>query len=120
MKTGVDRLFSVSKMKKSSIVGKYIGNFFLTSKPKVVYLRPFLFSLPFPEFWKQNVMYFGSKHVETGPNCSQELATFIKYYTTLIYQTFLLIVLGIRRTEVKLSKKLFWMWKFIIYSYKCV
>ena len=25
-------------------------------------------------------MYFGHKHVETGPNCSHELATFLKYH----------------------------------------
>ena len=39
--------------------------FFLFFKPKVVYLRPLLSSLPFPKFWKQNVMNFGHKHVET-------------------------------------------------------
>ena len=50
METGVARLFLVSKMKKSSILGKYIGNCLLLSKPKVVYLRPFLSSLPFPKF----------------------------------------------------------------------
>ena len=25
-------------------------------------------------------MYFEYKHVETGPNCSHELATFLKYH----------------------------------------
>ena len=39
MKTGVDRLLFVSKMKISSILGKYIEKFCLISKPKVVYLR---------------------------------------------------------------------------------
>ena len=28
-------------------------------------------------------MYFGHKHVETGPNCSYELATFLKYHMSL-------------------------------------
>ena len=28
-------------------------------------------------------MYFGHKYVETGPNCSQELATFLKYHMSL-------------------------------------
>ena len=28
-------------------------------------------------------MYFGHKHVETGPNCSDELATFLKYHMPL-------------------------------------
>ena len=29
-------------------------------------------------------MFFGCKHVETGPNCSHELITFLKYHMTLI------------------------------------
>ena len=29
-------------------------------------------------------MYFGHKRVETGPNCSHELATFLKYHMPLI------------------------------------
>ena len=28
-------------------------------------------------------MYFGHQHVETGPNCSHELATFPKYHIPL-------------------------------------
>ena len=28
-------------------------------------------------------MYFGRKRVETGPNCSHELANFLKYHMTL-------------------------------------
>ena len=28
-------------------------------------------------------MYFGHKYVETGPNCSHELATFLKYHMSL-------------------------------------
>ena len=28
-------------------------------------------------------MYFGHKHVETGPNCLHELATFVKYHMPL-------------------------------------
>ena len=28
-------------------------------------------------------MYFGQKHVETGPNCSDELVTFLKYHMPL-------------------------------------
>ena len=56
---------------------------FLLSKPKVVYLRPFSSSLPFPKFWKKNLMYFGHKHVESGPSCSHKLATFLKYHMPL-------------------------------------
>ena len=33
-------------------------------------------------------MYFGHKHVETGPNCSNELATFLKYHMPLIKPKF--------------------------------
>ena len=29
-------------------------------------------------------MYCGYKHVETGPNCSRELATFLKYHMPLV------------------------------------
>ena len=58
-------------------------NIFLLSKPKVVYLRPFSSSLPFPKFRKKNLMYFGHKHVESGPSCSHIFATFLKYHMPL-------------------------------------
>ena len=32
-------------------------------------------------------MFFGYKYVETGPNCSHELATFLKYHMSLITET---------------------------------
>ena len=38
---------------------------FPLSKQKVIYLGPFVFSLPFPKFRKQNFIYFLRKHVET-------------------------------------------------------
>ena len=87
IKTDVDRLLLVLKLKKSSILSKYIGIFFSFLKAKVVYLRPFLSSLPFPKFKKQKFLYFGQKHIETGPNFSHELATFFKYHMLLIYMT---------------------------------
>ena len=80
IKKDADRLLLVSKLKKRSILAKYIGNFFSLSKSKVVYLCPFLSSLPFLNFRKENFMYVGHKHVETGPNCLHELATFLKYH----------------------------------------
>ena len=46
-------------------------------------IRPFLFFLLLIEFWKQCFIYFGHKHVETGPNYSCELSTFIKYHMPL-------------------------------------
>ena len=49
-KTDVDRLLLVTKLKKSSMLTKYIDFFFSQSKPKVAYLRPFLSSLSFPKF----------------------------------------------------------------------
>ena len=60
-------------------------NFYSFSKANVVYLRSFLTSLQLSKFWKQNFMYFGHRHVETGPNCSHELATFPKYHMPLIH-----------------------------------
>ena len=57
--------------------------FFPLLKPKVVYLRSVLSSLPFLKFFKQNFMNFGHKHVETGPNFLHELATFLKYQIPL-------------------------------------
>ena len=64
IQTDVDRLILVLKLKKCWIIARYIGTFFLLSKPKVVYLRLFLSSLTFPTFWKQNFVYFGHKHIE--------------------------------------------------------
>ena len=81
MKTDVDRLLLISKLENTSILAKYFRNdFFSLSKPKVVYLRPFLSFLLFLKFRKQRFIYFGQKHVETGSNCSHELATFINYH----------------------------------------
>ena len=80
IKTDVDRPLLVSKLKRSSIFKKSIRNFLLLSKPRLVYLDPLISSLPFFKFSKQNVMYFGVKHVETRPNFLHELATFLKYH----------------------------------------
>ena len=63
----VDKLHLLLKMKKSSILENILENLFSLSKPKVVYLRPFSFSLPFPKL-KKMFMHFGHKHVEAGPN----------------------------------------------------
>ena len=65
------------------IFASKLMSIFTLSKPKVIYLRLFSSSLPFLKFWKENFMYFGHKHVETGPNCSHELATFFKYHMPL-------------------------------------
>ena len=81
IKTNVDRLLLVSNLKEN-----YISeNLFSSLKLNVVYLRPFLFSLPFPKFRKQHFIYFGHKHFETGANCLHELATFLKYHMPLIH-----------------------------------
>ena len=74
IKTGVDRPLLISKLKKKFNFSKlYQKFFFSSSKPIVVYLRPFLSFLLFLEFWKQLLIYFGHKHVETGANYSYEL-----------------------------------------------
>ena len=80
----MEEKIKMDEIEKSPILGKNISeNFCLPSKQKVVYLRPFLSSLPFLKFQKQNSMYFGHKHVETGPNCSHEFAIFLKYHMPL-------------------------------------
>ena len=49
-----------------------------------LFVPGFIFStIIFLEFWKQNFMYFGHKYVESGPNCSHEFATFLKYHMPL-------------------------------------
>ena len=63
----VDGLLLVSKLKKSSILAKYVGNFSFIIKTKSS-LCPFSSSLPFCKFRKQNFMYFGYKLVKTGSN----------------------------------------------------
>ena len=55
IKTDVDRLLSVSKMKKSSILQNISEFFFSLSKLKVDYLRFFLSSLPFPQILDTNM-----------------------------------------------------------------
>ena len=40
--------------------------------------------LIFLKLWKQNFIYFGHKHVETGLNCSHQLSIFHKYHMLLI------------------------------------
>ena len=82
-------------------------------KPKVVYLRPFLSSLSFRKFWKQNFVYFGHKHVETGPNCSYEVATFVKYHMPLNR-----IIRIERKTCVNISQDLLSLWLnvYVVYN----
>ena len=65
IKTDVDRLLLILILKKNFRYILLKLNFFSLSKPKVVYLRPFLSSLPSPKFWKVNFMYFRHKHVKT-------------------------------------------------------
>ena len=86
MKTDVDEVLLVPKLKKGQIQQNILENFHLFSKPKVVYLHPFLSSLPFSKFWKPNLMYFGPKHVETGSNYSHELVTFLQYHMPLRWE----------------------------------
>ena len=64
---------------------KIYRTFFFIFKPKVVYLRTFLSFLPFFKFLQQRFVYFGHKHVETGPNYSYELATFLNSQSEISY-----------------------------------
>ena len=66
IKTDVDRLLLVLIMKINLLIYFVeLTFFFHFRKPKIVYLRQFLSSLPFPKFWKQNFMYFEHKHAGT-------------------------------------------------------
>ena len=58
MKTDVDRLLLVLKMKKQFPKSFVELNYFLFYKPNLVYLRSLLSSLPFLKFKKQNFMYY--------------------------------------------------------------
>ena len=63
IKMDVDRLLLVSKLKKGFRYILLKLDFFSTSNSKVVHLRPFLSSLSFTKFQKQNFVYFRHKHV---------------------------------------------------------
>ena len=54
-----------------------------------------LTSLQFPKFWKQDFMYFGHIHVETGRNCSREFATSHNYFNAYFSSHIFLIKYGI-------------------------
>ena len=82
VKTEVDRLLLVPKIKESSILAKYIGILLFLIKTKSslstsVFTRVFIY---FAKFRKQYFMYFGYKGVESEPNYSHLLATFLKYH----------------------------------------
>ena len=81
IKTDLNKLLLDSKINKVQFQNNMPEKYFSLSKPKVVNLRIFLSSLSFPKFWKQNFIYFGLKHIKTGPNCSHKLVTFLKYQT---------------------------------------
>ena len=66
-------------------------------KPKGVYLRPFLFFLPFKKILKQRFTYFEHRHVETRSIHLYELATFLKYYMHLNYIYHIKIIFFLER-----------------------
>ena len=84
LKEEVDRQLLVQKIEKSSILAKSMQNIFLLSKPKVVYLRPFSSSLPFPKFWKQKLMYFGHNSLNLNKSNFHWLNQWFAF--SLIYQ----------------------------------
>ena len=57
IKADVERLLLVWRMEIGSILAKYMELFLSLAKSKVVY--------SYPKFRKQNLMYFGRKHVES-------------------------------------------------------
>ena len=82
MKTDVDRLLLVSKMKKSSILGKYIRDFLFIIKTKSSLSTSVFIFVTISQILKTKC--YVHKHVGTGPNCSHELTTFIKYHMLII------------------------------------
>ena len=71
------QIHNVLKMKQSSILAKSIGKISFLIQTKIVYSHPFLSSLPFTKFWKQN-MYFGREHVKPVLRFPHEIVTFLK------------------------------------------
>ena len=63
IKTYANRLLLFLIMKKKFSIYFSKIELFSISKPKVVYQSPFLSSLPFFKFWKENFIYFRDKHV---------------------------------------------------------
>ena len=65
IKMDVGRLLLVLPIKKNFRYILLKLNFYSISKPKVVYLHPFSFYLPFSKFYKGNFMYLRHGHVDT-------------------------------------------------------
>ena len=59
IETDVDKLLLVLKMNKNFPIYITKIQLLLYFETKVVYVRPFLSSLPFTRFWKENFIYFG-------------------------------------------------------------
>ena len=76
--------FWFKKLKEVQFQQNLSEKCFSLSKPKVVYLRPFLSSLSFSNVWKQILMFFGRKHLETEQCFLHELTCFLKYDMSLI------------------------------------
>ena len=76
MKTNVDRLLLVSKLKKTSILAKYIGNLFFIVKTKSSISTSIITFSAISRIMKTKFyVLFRHKYIETGPNCSHELDT---------------------------------------------
>ena len=80
IKSDVDRLLVVSKLKKSSILAKHIGIFFIVATKSSLSTSLFIFSTisqilktKFYVFWKQTCRNW----------TKYELATFLKYHMPL-------------------------------------
>ena len=83
IKTDVDRLLLVSKMKKKFVdIFCEIELFFIFETKSCLSTSVFIISA-FLKFFKQNFMYLAHKHVETGLNCSHEIPNFLKYHMPL-------------------------------------
>ena len=58
------------------------NTFFIIKTKSSLSTSVFIFST-MSQILEKNVLYFGHKHVESGPSCSHKLATFLKYHMLL-------------------------------------
>ena len=71
--------FYFEKWKNCNFSKIYGEKFFICKSKSSLFTSVFVFFTIFPKLWKQNFINFRRKHIETGPSCSRELITFLKY-----------------------------------------
>ena len=79
----VDRLFLVSRMKKVQFQQNISKFFFIITIESSLLTSVVIFSTISQILKTKFYIFFVYKYVETGPNCSLEFATFLKYHMPL-------------------------------------